>query len=713
MVTGGSTPTGPGRTRFTRLRRFVAVGILAGVSVIPAVSLIDSTRAPDRASAQSVGSGPGSGPGSGSDSGSDSGSAANPQSGPTPDPGSDPALVLARRYAPVVAIAQQSSECGPGEPYLPAPVEAVLGRSDVTLVAPDGSVLRRAPTAADLHRLGEGYHLDLPGRPLDPGCDYERWWRSLSGSVAPTVYVRVATDADHPGRLAVQYWFWWVFNDWNDKHEGDWEMMELIFDADSVESALEIAPTTAVVAQHEGAERRPWDSTSLDRDGDHLVVYPSHGSHATYLSSNRWFGKSAATGFGCDDTRSVTTRLRPEVVLLPTELTSISGPDDPFAWLTFTGRWGEKAPSFNNGPQGPATKAQWEHPIEWVESNARDSSVALPPLGSTVTDLFCSASAAGSLLFIALLDEPIVVASVLVVILGVLGWLLRRTRWTPSDPFPVAQRRHAGQILLTALRFQWRSPRTFIGLAAFILIGGVVAGVVRRLVLAVSPLGGLAELTGESGAWVTPVALVAGAVITLPVAAVARVAACVLVEARSLEAQTLEAPTLEAQTLEARRLGELPTERLSVLLGSSLRRPAAILNALLLPVMLAVGSAILVTLPVMLWLLSRWALATPLAVMNRTSFRAALRASTSLTRGTRGRTLALVLPTLVAAHLLGPLVGAIVLLATDLDFIAVELVSAVIGAVLVPWSGVVLAYLHSDRAIAADPRQHRDRFSLS
>jgi hypothetical protein len=29
----------------------------------------------------------------------------------------------------------------------------------------------------------------------------------------------VATDPAHPGTLALQYWFFYVFNDFNNKHE--------------------------------------------------------------------------------------------------------------------------------------------------------------------------------------------------------------------------------------------------------------------------------------------------------------------------------------------------------------------------------------------------------------------------------------------------------------------------------------------------------------
>ena len=52
-------------------------------------------------------------------------------------------------------------------------------------------------------------------------------------------------------------------------------------------------------------------------EGDHVVVYPAQGSHAAYFTQSQWFGKSAAAGFGCDDTTAPGVRVDPTVVVLP------------------------------------------------------------------------------------------------------------------------------------------------------------------------------------------------------------------------------------------------------------------------------------------------------------------------------------------------------------------------------------------------------------
>src|ERR1700759_3177913 len=152
---------------------------------------------------------------------------------------------LAARYAPVLSLAPQTKACGPGEAYRPTTVDIVLGRRDVLLRDPRGKVVKRAPTSRDLWGLGPGYYLDFPGDPLNPGCGYERQFRDWNDGRAPSVYAHVATDPSDPGKLAVQYWFYYTFNDFTDKHESDWEMAQVDFDAPDAPAALARGPYEA------------------------------------------------------------------------------------------------------------------------------------------------------------------------------------------------------------------------------------------------------------------------------------------------------------------------------------------------------------------------------------------------------------------------------------------------------------------------------------
>src|SRR4051812_33312163 len=66
-----------------------------------------------------------------------------------------------------------------------------------------------------------------------------RWQHRLVGDERPAVYAHVATDPERAGKLALQYWFFYVFNDWNNLHEGDWEMIQLVFEASTPAQALQ------------------------------------------------------------------------------------------------------------------------------------------------------------------------------------------------------------------------------------------------------------------------------------------------------------------------------------------------------------------------------------------------------------------------------------------------------------------------------------------
>src|SRR6185437_2782797 len=87
------------------------------------------------------------------------------------------------------------------------------------------------------------------------------------------------------------------------KHEGDWEMIQLDFDAGSAGAALAAHPYEVGYSQHTGAERATWGDAKLQLvDGTHPLVYSALGSHANYFGSALHLGRSAAQGVGCDDT---------------------------------------------------------------------------------------------------------------------------------------------------------------------------------------------------------------------------------------------------------------------------------------------------------------------------------------------------------------------------------------------------------------------------
>src|SRR6185437_3311674 len=244
---------------------------------------------------------------------------------------------LASRYAPVVRLSEQQAPCASGEAFMPIDVDALFGNDEVTLRGPS-NLVEVAPRASRLAASLEGYALDFPGNALSSSaCSYEQWERRITARRAPTVYAHVATE---DGKLALQYWFFYVYNDFNNKHEGDWELIQLDFRAATPAEALRRQPFEVGYSQHEGAERADWGSEKLELEGrTHPVVYPAEGSHANYFSGALFLGRSAAQGVGCDDTNEPWRQIAPAVGVVPL---SSSAARAAFPWLGYQGRWGER-----------------------------------------------------------------------------------------------------------------------------------------------------------------------------------------------------------------------------------------------------------------------------------------------------------------------------------------------------------------------------------
>ena len=81
------------------------------------------------------------------------------------------------------------------------------------------------------------------------------------------MYAHVASDPSHPEMIALQYWFFYLFNDFNNLHEGDWEMIQLDFDASTARAALSQDPVAVGYSSHEGAERAHWGDDKLELVG--------------------------------------------------------------------------------------------------------------------------------------------------------------------------------------------------------------------------------------------------------------------------------------------------------------------------------------------------------------------------------------------------------------------------------------------------------------
>ncbi len=158
--------------------------------------------------------------------------------------------------------------------------------------------------------------------------------------------------------IMIQYWFFYIFNDHANNHEGEWEMIEVLLDYRGRE------PIGACYSRHEGGEYRPWEE--ITKMGTHPVVYVAEGSHAAYFTEG-FFGYHENLDKTSDDGRQG----RPKVSLL--------APEPP--WLEFGGNWGYRRRVvpwdwcmiwWNSAPHGPKYQGEkWNDPVGWAFSHEK------------------------------------------------------------------------------------------------------------------------------------------------------------------------------------------------------------------------------------------------------------------------------------------------------------------------------------------------------
>ncbi len=130
-----------------------------------------------------------------------------------------------------------------------------------------------------------------------------------------TVYTNVFVTGD---LTYIQYWMFYAFNEGTlNQHEGDWEMVQILLSSGN--------PTQVMYSQHHSGQKAIWNQ--VEREGNHIKVYVSRGSHANYLRSY-----SGVIGIANDivaDNGKKINYNEYDLILLN---------DQP--WLEYKGRWG-------------------------------------------------------------------------------------------------------------------------------------------------------------------------------------------------------------------------------------------------------------------------------------------------------------------------------------------------------------------------------------
>ena len=593
---------------------------------------------------------------------------------------------LAERYSPVLSLEPQRRPCGPGEAYRPTSVDIVLGRQDVLLRDSSANVVKRAPTAGDLWRHAKGDYIDLPGDPLNPGCGYERQFRTWNHGREPSVYAHVASDPAYPGKLAVEYWFYYTFNDFTDKHESDWEMAQVDFDAPNASEALLKGPYEVDLSQHAGGERSTWTDAKLRKQGTHPVIYDATGSHANYFGSALYLGRGAREGFGCDDTRAATMRLQLQTVLLPDVVPSSAAA--PYAWLAFQGRWGQKERAINNGPTGPALKPQWSAPIQWA-AGLRNTGLELPggsTFGVSVGNFFCGAVTGGAAILNWSLIHPLPFIAVLLLGLGGLLAAAAATTWRPPNPHPLRQRRQGGQIFRATWRVYAQNLAIFAAAGAIFVPVYLVAAAIQWVVFHLSGIAPLIALDGRHGAVTAFLAVLIGGVGGLFASVIATAAVAVI-------------------------LNEIDAGR-PILAGLAYRRVLRRLRPLTRGMVTELSTVLLLTItvvgiPFAIRRFIQWSLFAEACMLDELSATDSLRRSSLLVRGHWWRTFGFTALVDILAVLSGPLLGVGLLLLTDHSLNFINLAAALVYTFTVPYAAIQLTLYYFDLEArgVAEPRQ--------
>jgi hypothetical protein len=433
------------------------------------------------------------------------------QQGDPTDPGScgdagcgphqpTPAVVtaddLARRFSPVLYLRNQSAPCADdGDPFDPVPVEVVLENSEV-IVRKGRQQVGAGPTASQLFRGTPDMQLDYPGNPKQPGCRYYSDGARFSNDKPRTAYVRIVLDSDE-GKLAVQYWFYYYFNPWNNRHEGDWEMVQLIFEAETLLEAYEKGPAELGYSQHSGGESAKWLDNKVLSIGDHPVVYVAQGSHANFYNPAVYLGRGEQrTGVGCEEARGPHRRVDVQPVVLPDVVLE---PSNPFAWITYLGTWGEQAGGQDNGPTGPIWKRAWHEPFAW-QSSLRTGSVRVPDalVGPNATSALCDIIVFASHNLLAGLEfVPWIVGGAILGLLAAALAAMRRTTYRPVELNPLALPRRLGQILTAAFVIQVRRWHTFVAIGLLFIPFAFITSGLEWVMLRFTPIGALTSFGTE------------------------------------------------------------------------------------------------------------------------------------------------------------------------------------------------------------------------
>jgi hypothetical protein len=174
--------------------------------------------------------------------------------------------------------------------------------------------------------------------------------KTYESTYGNTVYYKIHNTA---GNIVIQYWMFYAFNLGElNQHEGDWEMVQVVMPVSGEK--------WVAYSQHHSGQSATWDL--VEKEGNHIKVYVSRGSHASFLRS---YSGKLGVGMGSD---YVGANGR---ILQPTDYELVNLDDQ--IWLDYDGLWGEldNVEDLFTGQAGsPSPKfredgSMWNDPVSW------------------------------------------------------------------------------------------------------------------------------------------------------------------------------------------------------------------------------------------------------------------------------------------------------------------------------------------------------------
>lgn len=298
---------------------------------------------------------------------------------------------LASRFAPIIHLSAPNSEGSsvdlqdsgyPYSDYHPMRVDNLLSfppgatidlrlESSVTVgpdTFPPGDYSLNVPDY--VHLLGSpGVRSAANSLVFEPlwtpfQSDEQRTFKERAGE--PTVYFRVFRDPDsqNPFPIAIQYWFFYFYNDWILEHPGDWESVTVFLGTNN-------NPLELVYSAYNEANKYSWTNEIFEesRSGDHFPVFVSNGGHGSYA----YAGETDYSGvrdrhFGDGGTLDY---LNGDYTLV--DLRGLE--NNPNSWIWFEGRWGNDGVEIDNAdapaPKGPRFRRDTATGSIWFNAKNR------------------------------------------------------------------------------------------------------------------------------------------------------------------------------------------------------------------------------------------------------------------------------------------------------------------------------------------------------